>query len=194
MDKKILEIKDLKKKYPGGFSLDINSLSIKENRILVLIGPNGSGKSTLIRLINLLEDAGSGQIFLDGEEILSSNSRDKVIYRKKMSAVFQEPLLYNMPVYNNIILGLQFRKINMRQKKDIFGYLVEKLNLAGLLDRNPKSLSGGEQQRVSLARALIIEPRLLLLDEPLANIDQLSRETLREKLFGILKDIGRSAI
>jgi len=193
MGAKILEIINLKKSYLSGFSLDIEYLSLDINKILVLIGPNGSGKSTLIRLINLLEEPDSGKIIFDSADILQK-TKEKSVFRKMMSVVFQEPLLYNMSVYNNIILGLSLRKIKVKQKKQIFDYLIEKLNLQSLLLRNPKSLSGGEQQRVALARALLLEPALLLLDEPLANIDQLSREELRSDLFNILKDIGRSTI
>jgi len=193
MGAKILEIINLKKSYVSGFNLDIGYLSLDVNKILVLIGPNGSGKSTLIRLINLLEEPDSGKIIFDSTDILQKK-KEKSDLRRMMSVVFQEPLLYNMSVYNNIILGLSLRKIKVKQKKQIFDYLIEKLNLQSLLLRNPKSLSGGEQQRASLARALLLEPALLLLDEPLANIDQLSREELRSDLFNILKDIGRSTI
>lgn len=193
MGQQILKIKDLKKNYPGGFGLNIGELSLGEDKTLVLIGPNGSGKSTLIKLINLLEEPDEGQIIFNGADILKSG-KEKPLYRKMMAAVFQEPLLYDMSVYNNIILGLNLRKIKIKDKKEVIDYLVEKLQLNKLLLRNPKSLSGGEQQRVALARALVLEPKLLLLDEPLANIDQLSREELRKDLFGVLKDMGRSIL
>ncbi|MBM3705801.1 MAG: ABC transporter ATP-binding protein [Actinobacteria bacterium] len=188
MVRKILEIKNLKKHYDSGFDLGVDHLGLDENRIMVLIGPNGSGKSTLIKLINLLEQPDS-----DGSNVLYSG-KAACDLRKNMSAVFQDPFLFNMSVYNNIIIGLKLRHIKVGQKKEIFDYLIEKLNIEHLLLRNPGSLSGGEQQRVALARALVLEPRLLLLDEPLANIDQLSREDLRSDLFGILKDTERSAI
>ena len=195
MVSKILEIKNLKKSYQSGFILDIKKFSLYENTTLALIGPNGSGKSTLIKLINLLEEPDSGSILFEGTDILSSKkSKLKSYFRKMMSAVFQEPLLYNISVYNNIILGLNLRKINIKSKKDIIDYYIEKLKLKSFLFRNPKSLSGGEQQRVALARALVLEPKLLLLDEPLANIDQILREELRNDLFEILKDSKRSTM
>jgi tungstate transport system ATP-binding protein len=111
-----------------------------------------------------------------------------------MSVVFQEPLLFNTSVYNNILLGLSLRKREMSNSKDLFEYLVEKLKIKNILRRNPRSLSGGEQQRVALTRALILEPELLLLDEPLANIDQVSREELRQDLFDIIRNTKRSTI
>jgi tungstate transport system ATP-binding protein len=190
---KILEITGLEKKYNSGFSLKVSHLFTEENKILVIIGPNGSGKSTLIKLINLLENPDSGSIYFNGK-LITGNGVDKITVRKEMSTVFQEPLLFSMSVYNNIMMGLKLRGKKISDSKEIFRYLIEKLKIKNLLKRNPKSLSGGEQQRVALARALILEPKLLLLDEPLANIDQLSREELRNDLFDILRATGRSTI
>jgi tungstate transport system ATP-binding protein len=190
---KILEINGLEKKYNSGFSLKVRHLFTEENRILVMIGPNGSGKSTLIRLINLLESPDAGSIYLNGK-LITGNGVNKIMFRKEMAAVFQEPLLFNTSVYNNILMGLKIRGKKVSGSKEIFDNLVDKLKIKNLLRRNPTSLSGGEQQRVAIARALILEPKLLLLDEPLANIDQLSREELRNDLFDILRAAGRSTI
>jgi molybdopterin-binding protein len=193
MVSKILEITGLEKKYNSGFSLKVKHLVTEENRILVMIGPNGCGKSTLIKLINLLESPDSGSIYFNGKLITGAGA-DKIMFRKEMAAVFQEPLLFNTSVYNNILMGLEIRGKKVTDCKEIFDYLVDKLKIKNLLRRNPASLSGGEQQRVALTRALVLEPKLLLLDEPLANIDQQSREELRNDLFDILKVEGRSTI
>ena len=193
MVSKILEIIGLEKKYNSGFYLKVGHLVTEENRILVMIGPNGSGKSTLIRIINLLESPDSGSIYFN-DKLITAGGVDKIMVRKEMSTVFQEPLLFNTSVYNNVLMGLEFRGKKISGSKEIFDYLIDKLKIKNLLKRNPKSLSGGEQQRVALARALILEPKLLLLDEPLANIDQLSREELRNDLFDILRATGRSTI
>jgi molybdopterin-binding protein len=190
---KILEITGLEKKYNSGFSLKIEHLVTEENKILVMIGPNGSGKSTLIKLINLLETPERGSIYFN-DKLITGNGVDKIMVRKEMATVFQEPLLFNTSVYNNILMGLELRGKKVSGSREIFDYLVDKLKIKNLLRRNPGSLSGGEQQRVAIARALILEPKLLLLDEPLANIDQQSREELRNDLFDILRAAGRSTI
>lgn len=189
MANKILEIKNLRKKFQSNFLLNIENLYIYENDIFTLIGPNGSSKSTLIYLINLLIPADSGSIIFDGEEILNKKI-DKSITRKKMAVVFQEPLLFNTSVYNNLLLGLKLRNKEISKYKDNLDFLIEKLKLKDLLGRSPKTLSGGEQQKVCLARALLLHPKILLLDEPLANIDQATKEEFREIFFNILKEQG----
>jgi len=193
MDKKILEISDLKKKYNSKFCLDVNNLYAEKGKILTIIGPNGSGKSTLIRLINLLERPDEGKIYFNGHEITNGEVSQTEV-RKKMAVVFQEPLLFNTSVYTNIIMGLKIRNIKLSGVKDRIDYFTGKLKITDLLNRSTKNLSGGEKQRVSLARALVLDPELLLLDEPLANIDQSSRESLRADLFGVLRGYGKSVV
>lgn len=193
MAKKILEIKGLKKQYNDQFNLDVDDLFLEQKRILTLIGPNGSGKSTIIRLLNLLENPDAGSIYFEGENILRPGT-DIAGIRKKMAVVFQEPLLFNTSVYNNIIMGLNFRKIDIKKIRNRLDFFIGKLKIENILRRNVRDLSGGEKQRVSLARALVLDPKLLLLDEPLANIDQQSRESLREDLFELLKKYGKSII
>ncbi|MCJ7665251.1 MAG: ABC transporter ATP-binding protein [Actinobacteria bacterium] len=193
MDSRIIEIKGLEKKYSSKFSLSVDGLYLKRNKILTIIGPNGSGKSTLIRLLDLLEKPDSGVIFFNGKNILDKKT-DRAAVRKKIAVVFQEPLLFNTSVYSNIIMGLKFRKIALNKVRDRLEYFTEKLKIGDILGRSVKNLSGGEKQRVSLARALILDPQLLLLDEPLANIDQQSRESLRSDLFEVLKRYGKSII
>jgi len=190
---KILEIKNLEKKYDDKFCLNIKHLYSKSNRVLTIIGPNGSGKSTLIRLVNLLEKPDRGYIFFDGKEVSNSKINQSEV-RKKMAVVFQEPLLFSTSVYANILMGVKIRKIKFFKVNDRYDYLINKLRLGSLLNRSIKDLSGGEKQRVSLARALVMDPKLLLLDEPLANIDQQSRESLRTDLFEVLKSFGKAII
>ncbi len=193
MNSKIIEISDLKKKFNSRFNLDIEYLHAEKNKILTIIGPNGSGKSTLLRMINLLEKPDEGKIYFNGKEITNGKT-DKSKIRKKMSVVFQEPLLFSSSVYSNIIMGLKMRNIRPSTAKDSIDYFVSKLKIGELLGRSVKNLSGGEKQRISLARALVLDPELLLMDEPLTNIDQRSRENLRHDIFEVMKEFGKSII
>ncbi|MGM0366212.1 MAG: ABC transporter ATP-binding protein [Actinomycetota bacterium] len=193
MAEEILNIYGLKKSYGNSFSLNIDRLYAKQGKILTIIGPNGSGKSTLIRLINLLEKPDSGKIYFNRHQILNGGT-DPAQIRKKMAVVFQEPLLFKGSVYSNIIMGLKIRKIKPAQARERLDYCIGKLKLAPLLKRSTENLSGGEKHRVSLARALVLDPELLLLDEPLANIDQDSRERLRTDLLEVLRSYGKTVI
>ncbi|HEY4696228.1 MAG TPA: ABC transporter ATP-binding protein [Candidatus Hydromicrobium sp.] len=193
MVQKILRITGLKKRYNSKFCLTVDNIYTEKGKILTIIGPNGSGKSTLIRLINLLEKPDSGKIYFNNCEISGRGVKSTEV-RKKMAVVFQEPLLFNTSVYNNIIMGLKIRKIKISEVKDRVDYFINKLKIESLLNRSTRNLSGGEKQRVSLARAMVLDPELLLLDEPLANIDQSSRESLRLDLFEVLKSYGKSVV
>jgi len=193
MAEKILKILGLKKSYGNSFCLHVDSLYAQKGKILVVIGPNGSGKSTFIRLINLLEKPDSGKIYFNSYQILNGQA-NQVQVRKKMAVVFQEPLLFQSSVYSNILMGLKIRKIKAAKVKEKVDYYINKLKISHLLQRSTKNLSGGEKQRVSLARAMVLDPELLLLDEPLSNIDQGSRESLRTDLFEVLKNYGKTVV
>jgi len=189
----ILKISGIEKKYSNDFKLCIDQLSLGSSKILSIIGPNGSGKSTLIKLINLLEKPDMGSIYLEGKEISNGNVNREDI-RKEMAVVFQEPIFFNTSAYNNILLGLKIRKIDISRVKNRIDYYIRKLKIGDFLDRNVNELSGGEKKRLSLVRSLVMDYKLLLLDEPLANIDQYSRESLRDDLFEVLKNIGKSIV
>ena len=193
MDAKVLEILGLEKKYDSGFHLEISELCLNQNEILAIIGPNGSGKSTLLKLIGLLEKSGKGKIFFYGKNI-SNGPVDQIKTRREMAVVLQESILFNTSVYNNILMGLKIRNIKVSNVKEHLDFLVDRLKIGKLLNRNIKDLSGGEKQRVSLVRAFVLDPKLLLLDEPLANIDESSKEELRKDLFKLLKHSGKSTI
>ncbi len=151
------------------------TLELYDNEPLVLLGPSGCGKTTTLRLIAGLEKADSGRIFLLGKEITPLRPADRNI-----SFVFQNPaLLPQLDVRANILLGLKLRKIPVAEREARLKEIVQLLNISEILDRYPEKLSGGQQQRVSLARALITKPDLLLLDEPLSNLDPLTRHQLR---------------
>jgi tungstate transport system ATP-binding protein len=180
----ILEAKNLKIEREGTLLLDIPSLSIEKDEILALIGPNGAGKTTLLQTLSYLSQPFTGEIFFHGEKINSHYSIFE--YRRKLAMVFQEPLLFDTTVFNNVASGL---KIRGRKKGEIRDRVMKQLKQFGidhLSDRSAKTLSGGEAQRASLARAFAIQPEILFLDEPFSSLDPPSRQSLIEDLEQIL--------
>lgn len=168
MTEYIFSIKGLTREYEGRKVLDIDELNLEAGRITGIIGPSGSGKSTLLYILNGLEKASEGSITFAGKEIKGEPDMET---RRQMSMVFQKPTVFNTTVYENMAYGLKLRgmkSVAVREK------VLELAELVGLLDKLPqkaRTLSGGEAQRLSLARAIIHRPKVLLLDEPTANLD-----------------------
>jgi tungstate transport system ATP-binding protein len=188
----ILKIKNVLRTGNGTIRLDIPSLDIVQGNILAIIGPNGAGKTTLLESIAFLLKPRSGDIFFKGEEIRSE--KNILEYRRKLAMVFQEPLLFDTTVYKNVASGLQIRGMKKSVMRD---RVMENLSWFGidkLKDRSSRSLSGGEAQRTSLARAFATEPEILLLDEPFSSLDPPSRESLIEDLERILRETKTTAI
>jgi tungstate transport system ATP-binding protein len=181
----ILEVKNLEIQRGGVTILNVSSLLIHEGEILSLIGPNGAGKTTLLQALSYLIKPSQGKIYFKGEEV---NSTHPVFeYRRRLALVFQEPLLFDTTVFNNVASGLKIRKV---RKPEIQRMVMEHLGLFGighLHDRSARTLSGGEAQRTSLARAFAIQPEILFLDEPFASLDPPTRESIIEDLEKILK-------
>ena len=188
----ILEVKNLKVKRGGTTILNIPSLLIQGGEVLSLIGPNGAGKTTLMQTLSYLSKPFQGEIFFKGEKVETNYS--VLEYRRKLAMVFQEPLLFDTMVFNNIASGLKIRGM---RKNEIRDRVMEQLNRFGighLSDRSAKTLSGGEAQRTSLARAFALRPEILLLDEPFASLDPPTRDSLIEDLEHILHQTQITAI
>jgi tungstate transport system ATP-binding protein len=172
--------------------LDIPELMVREGEVLSLIGPNGAGKTTLLQNVCHLHKRFEGEILFRGKVI----GKDYAVsdYRRRVAMVFQEPLLFDTTVFKNIASGLKFRGVD---KKDIARRVTENLERFGishLADRSARTLSGGEAQRTSLARAFATKPEILFLDEPFASLDPPTRDGLVEDLERVLKESGTSAI
>ena len=181
----------LTKVYPGGVkALDDVSFVAQPGRALTLLGPSGCGKTTLLRIVAGLERPTSGTLELDGAGLdeLSPGQR-------QVGFVFQNYALYpHLTVAENLGLALRVRGVARGERSRRVGEVAEMLGIAGLLERRPAQLSGGQQQRVALGRALARKPRLLLLDEPLSNLDAALREDMRAELKQIFRRLESTVI
>ncbi len=186
MRKNFLEIKNVDFSIGGKTKVKNVSFSIeKEGDIVCLLGPSGIGKTTILRTIAGLENISKGSIELDGK-ILSSNNLNIEPEKRNISLAFQENSLFpHYTVEKNILIGAEKNK-EKKTKKIKFKELIQLLNIKNILNKYPHEISAGEAQRASLARSLITQPNLLLLDEPLSNIDQSFKEEIQVKLKKIL--------
>jgi len=188
----ILEARNLEIKRGGVTILNVPSLSIHKGEILSLIGPNGAGKTTLLQTLSYLLRPFQGEIFFRGEKIRSNQSVFE--YRRRLAMVFQEPLLFDTTVFDNIASGLKIRGMKKREIRRIVREQLDRLGIDHLSDRSARTLSGGEAQRTSLARAFAIQPEVLLLDEPFASLDPPSHDSIIEDLLGILRQTRTTAV
>ena len=171
--------------------LEIPHLLISRGETLAVVGPNGAGKSTLLLVLAHLLRASRGEISFSGKSLSQWNDLE---YRRKISFVFQAPLLMDMTVEQNVALGLKFRGISKEETRQRVGRWIKALGIESLLRRRASQLSGGEAQRVSLARAFVLEPELLLLDEPFAALDPPAHAKLLDDLSTILKQDHKTAV
>ncbi|MDI7261296.1 MAG: ABC transporter ATP-binding protein [Thermodesulfobacteriota bacterium] len=188
----ILEVKNLEVKRGGTNILNIPFLSIQKGEILALIGPNGAGKTTLLQTLSHLLKPHQGEIFFAGKRVDSSHSIFE--FRRKLSMVFQEPLLFDTTVFENVASGLRIRRVKRREIQDRVMEELDRFGIVHLVHRSARTLSGGEAQRVSLARAFAIRPEILLLDEPFGSLDPPSRASLIEDLERILRQTETTTI
>jgi ABC-type sugar transport system ATPase subunit len=190
-ESKIISIRDLIIQRNGRDALRVDSLDIRRGETLTVVGPNGAGKSTLLLVLARLLKPSHGDIIYQGKSI---KQWDELSYRRKISLVFQSPLLMDMTVEQNVWLGLKFRGIAREEIQERTEKWMKQLGVESLSKRRAGQLSGGEAQRVSLARAFVLEPELLLLDEPFAALDPPTHAKLLEDLSALLKENQRTAI
>jgi tungstate transport system ATP-binding protein len=187
----MIQIQDLLIHRNGRAVLKIDSLDIARGETLTVVGPNGAGKSTLLLALARLLRPSCGDILYDGRSLKQWNELE---YRRKISFVFQAPLLMDMTVEQNVALGLKFRSTPKEDARMRVKKWMEQLDVDSLAKRRASQLSGGEAQRVSLARAFVLEPELLLLDEPFAALDPPTRTKLLDDLSALLKQDRRTAV
>ena len=178
----LVQLRDILVWYGRRTVLDIPDLDVHPNEVLAAVGPNGAGKSTLLRVIALLERPAEGEVLYGGRAVSGS----PLPYRRKMAMVFQEPLLLDTSVEANVRTGLSLRGVPREEQKRRVDEWLERFGISHLRGRSSRALSGGEAQRTSLARALALQPEVLLLDEPFASLDAPTRESLIEDLDTVL--------
>lgn len=180
----------LVRRYGSRTVLDVAELEIPAGETLALVGPSGSGKSTLLRLLGLLESPDAGRVFVGGREV---TPRDRDV-RLEMAAAFQRPYLIRGSVGANVEYGLRLRGVPRAQRHARVAHVLARVGLAGRAGESAMRLSGGEAQRVSLARALVLEPRVLLLDEPLASVEPTLRDRLSHEFAEILRQTATTTL
>jgi tungstate transport system ATP-binding protein len=158
--------------------LSVPSLQIVRGEVLALVGPNGAGKSTLLQALACLREPVTGTLCFDGQTVDLHDP--PLALRRRLAVVFQEPLLFDTSVEDNVASGLKLRGLAKAIIRERVAVWLERLGIAHLAARQARTLSGGEAQRTSLARAFVLEPDLLLLDEPFSALDPPTRETLLE--------------
>lgn len=185
-------IENLVKTYPGAQkpSVDHVSFSLPRGEMLALLGPSGCGKTTILRMIAGLVAPSSGAIRLDGKDVSSIP-----VYKRNMGMVFQAYALFpHMTVAQNVSFGLEMRKVGRAEREERVKKALDLVKLDGLGNRKVNQLSGGQQQRAAIARSLVIEPALLLFDEPLSNLDAKLRDEMRDEIRDIQTRTGVTAI
>jgi len=187
----LLSLRDIAVRHGDSTVLQVSRLDVQRGEILAIIGPNGAGKSTLLRVMGLHQQPSSGKVLFQGEQARRENA---LLMRRRMASVFQEPLLLNATVYENAALGLKLRGLDRAEIRRRITPWLERLSIAHLSTRRVRTLSGGELQRTSLARALALDPDLLLLDEPFSALDPTARESLLGDLQDILKQTGVTTV
>jgi len=176
--------------------LDNVSLSVKKGEIFVCMGLSGSGKSTLIRHINRLIDPTSGQVIVDGVDVLSLDEKEILDFRKKtMSMVFQRFGLFpHKTVIENVAYGLEIQEVPEDKRKEIAQGQIDAVGLQGFEHQYPAQLSGGMQQRVGLARALATDPQILLMDEAFSALDPLIRSDMQNQLVDLQSKLKKTIV
>ena len=186
-----LSLKGIYKKYPGGVvAVSDFNLEIKDKEFIVFVGPSGCGKSTTLRMIAGLEEISEGELYIGDKLVNDVAPKDRDI-----AMVFQNYALYpHMSVFENMAFGLKLRKTPRDEIKRRVDEAARILDIAHLLDRKPKALSGGQRQRVALGRAIVREPQVFLLDEPLSNLDAKLRAQMRTEITKLHQRLGTTFI
>ncbi len=187
MAKKIIEIKNVSKSFSGKDVLKDINLYINQGEFLTLLGPSGCGKTTLLRMIAGFLKPDEGSILLDGKDLEGTSP-----YERPLNTVFQRYALFpHLDVYDNIAFGLKLKKVPQEEIDKRVRRVLKLVAMSDYEDRDVETLSGGQQQRIAIARAIVNQPKVLLLDEPLAALDLKMRKDMQIELKEMHKQLGR---
>jgi len=189
----LIEVVGLNHRYGGRAILENINLSVGRGEVFALIGPTGAGKTTLLRIIDLLEVPSAGEIYVDGRCIPRSGKK-RLEIRRRMSFIHQKPQVFNLSVYDNVACGLRWRGEVRDRVAGKVDHILEMVGLEGYKNRNARTLSGGEAQRVALVRSLVLEPEVLLLDEPTANLDPVSTAKIEQLISYVARQRNTTMI
>ena len=186
-----VSLQHISKVYPGGVTAVSDfCLEIQDKEFIVLVGPSGCGKSTVLRMVAGLEEITGGELFIDGKLVNGVMPKDRDV-----AMVFQNYALYpHMTVYENMAFALKLRKAPKNQIKERVEQVADILDISHLLGRKPKALSGGQRQRVALGRAIVRDPKVFLMDEPLSNLDAKLRVQMRAEITKLHKKLQTTFI
>lgn len=190
----MVEALGLEKKYGEKAVLSVKNFFLEEGETVSVLGPSGAGKSVFLRLLDLLEEPTAGRIFFHGREIGKLGKKERDEARKRMTMLFQDPLLFRGKVLDNVAYGLKVRRVPQAIRREKTLDALRLVGLDGFEERGVENLSGGEAQRVALARAFVFEPEVLFLDEPFANLDALLKVKLQLDVKRILSEGGLSCV
>ncbi len=188
----LFRLTSIQKRYGARIALQLEELAIFPERLYVLTGPNGSGKTTLLNLLAFLNRPEQGDVYFAGERITWSGRQLKLL-RRRVTLVHQSPYLFAGTVFDNVAFGLKARHTASEDLRNAVPRALATVGLKGFEERNVRQLSGGESRRVALARALVLAPEVLLLDEPLANLDEESAQVM-ETLITALPAQGTTVV
>ena len=188
-----IEIRNLFKRFKKVVAVNHINIDVQQGEMLTLLGPSGCGKTTTLRCIAGLERPEGGDIVIDGKSMIAE--RFVQPSKRGIGMVFQNYAVWpHMKVFNNVVYGLRLQGLSKQAIREKARHALDMVDLSGLEERYPGQLSGGQQQRVALARALIRNPKVLLLDEPLSNLDAKLREKMRFEIKGLVKRMGITSV